>query len=147
MKKATTPKTSQYNILIIEDYPTWQRSFKRYLRKEPFNLLFASNHPEALSIVRKHPIDILILDVNLSGVPENIDGLRLAEQIWRCCNQVQIIIVSGCKTWQKRLRQYHFVPSYILEKQLLEQDDLIKKIYLTLKRHPNPGQSPLGGRA
>jgi CheY-like chemotaxis protein len=147
MKKTTTTKSELYNILIIEDYPTWQRSFKRFLHKEPFNLLFASNYPEALSLVRKYSIDVLILDVNLSGVPENIDGLRLAEQICRHCKGVQVIIVSGCKTWQKRLRQYHFIPSYILEKQRLEHDDLIKKIYLTLNNQRCRGYPLPAGRA
>ena len=122
----------KHNILIIEDLLSWQKNFKRLLRNEPFNIFVAANANEAGWFLKFYPIDILLLDVNLSGVPYNVDGLRVAEQ---CCHKnknVKIIIVSGSREWDKRLNTYNFNPSFILEKQNLDQDDLIKKIYLAL---------------
>jgi len=132
----TLPGKQSYNILIIEDFPSWQKSFKRYLRDEPFNVMVASTTREALRQAKCYPPDVLILDVNLSGVPYNVDGLRLAEQIWRWYQDVKIIIVSGSQEWFKRLSGYRFAPNFIIEKKNLDQDDLVAKIYSSLKRQP-----------
>ena len=94
-------------------------------------MLIPGNYREALHFVQTWPIDVLILDVNLSGVPYNVDGLRLANEIWKLRNNIKIIIVSGSREWDKRLGDYNFRPEFILEKQNLDQDDFISKIYQT----------------
>jgi len=127
----------KYNILIIEDFPSWQKSFKRFLRNEPFNVILASTYQEALQLARAYSLDVIILDINLSGVPYNVDGLRLADQIWQRNQDVQIIIVSGSREWQRRLQTCNFSPSFILEKRSLDQDDLVSKIYWSINRRSN----------
>ena len=122
-----------YNILVIEDMPSWQRNFRRYLQEQPFNVYIAKNRNEALDLVQNGKIDVVILDVNLSGVPYNVDGLRLADKMWQHNNNLKIIIVSGSREWDIRLKNYSFHPSFILEKQNLDQDDLIDKIYQTVR--------------
>lgn len=121
-----------YNVLIIEDLPSWQRNFQRLLKEQPFKVIIASNCNQALNFAQNGKIDVVILDVNLSGVPYNVDGLRLADKIWQLNDKIKIIIVSGSREWDSRLGHYNFKPSYILEKQNLDQDDLIEKIYKTV---------------
>lgn len=130
------PKNRLYNILVIEDFPSWQRSFRRFLQDEPFNVMIAANPHDALRQAKCCPPDVLILDVNLSGVPYNIDGLRLAEQIWRWDHDVKIIIVSGSREWSKRLSAYRFAPSFIIEKKNFDQDELVAKIYSSINHRP-----------
>jgi DNA-binding NarL/FixJ family response regulator len=108
---------------------SWQKNFRRFLRNEPFNVAVAATSHEALSLYEPYALDVLILDVNLSGVPYNVDGLHVAEQMWRKNKNLKIIIVSGSREWDKRLRAYNFIPSFIIDKQSLDQDDLIRKIY------------------
>ncbi|MCG3208478.1 MAG: Chemotaxis response regulator protein-glutamate methylesterase [Anaerolineae bacterium] len=141
----SVPKNQQYNILVIEDFPSWQRSFRRFLRDEPFNVMIAANPRDALRQAKCCRPDVLILDVNLSGVPYNMDGLRLAEQIWRWHRDVKIIIVSGCSEWLKRLSAYRFAPSFIIEKKNFDQDDLVDKIYSSINYRP-PLTPPEVGR-
>ncbi len=128
---AMTPSKA-YNVLIIDDLPSWQKSFKRYLQHEPFNLFFAASYAEALQKAKLFPFDLIILDVNLTGVPYNVDGLNLAEQLWEWNHKVKVIIVTGSREWDRRLTMYRFAPSFILEKKDLDQDDLIAKIYQTM---------------
>ena len=122
-----------YNVLVIEDMPSWQRNFRRYLQEQPFNVYIAKNCNEAMDLAQKGKIDVVILDVNLSGVPYNVDGLRLADEMYQQNRDLKIIIVSGSREWDTRLRNYNFYPSFILEKQNLDQDDLVDKIYQTVK--------------
>jgi len=121
-----------FNIMVIEDLPSWQKNFRRLLKDQPFNVLIPSNYREALQFVQTCQIDVLILDVNLSGVPYNVDGLRLANEIQKLKNDIKIIIVSGSREWDRRLGDYDFRPEFVLDKQSLDQDDFISKIYQTV---------------
>lgn len=123
----------KFNVLIVEDFESWRRKFKRFLQDEPFNLLIASNYNEGEAIIERHPIDLVVLDVNLSGVPYNIDGLRLAEKLWRINEAVKIVIVTGSHSWHQRKIGYQFEPSFVLKKQNLDQDDFIQKVYQALE--------------
>ena len=123
-----------FNILIVEDLPSWQKNFRRLLKDQPFNVLIPGNYREALQFVHTCTIDVLILDVNLSGVPYNVDGLHLANEIWKFKNDIKIIIVSGSREWDRRLGTYGFNPEFILEKQSLDQYDLISKIYQSISK-------------
>ena len=120
------------NILVVEDSPSWQKKFKRFLRDEPFRVKIAANYQEAVENFDASALDLLILDVNLSGVPYNVDGLTAAHQLWRQNNALKIIIISGDAGWEKRLAAYQFVPNYILKKQNLDHNDLVEKIYQVL---------------
>ncbi len=121
-----------HNILVIEDLPSWQKKFRRFLREEPFNVVVATDYPEALILAEVYTFDLLIIDANLSGVPYNVDGLIVADELWRKNKNINIIIVSGDHGWDRRLGIYSFVPSFILEKQSLDQDDFIRKVYQAL---------------
>ena len=121
-----------YNILVLEDLESWQKKFRRFLRDEPFSVTVAASAQEALAYVQRNRLDLLILDVNLSGVPYNVDGLAVAHKLWSRDNALRIIIVSGDKGWDKRLDAYQFVPNFILEKQSLDQDDFVAKVHRAL---------------
>lgn len=121
-----------YNILVVEDLESWQKKFRRFLRDEPFNVNIAANNQQAQTIFNRCRLDLLILDVNLSGVPYNVDGLQIANQLWRQNRNIKIIIISGDEWWNRRLSHCPFSPSFILEKQRLDPDDLVAKIYLAL---------------
>ena len=120
------------NILVVEDLPSWQKKFKRFLKDEPFNIVVATNYLEALILAELYAIELMVLDVNLSGVPYNIDGLRAAEELWCKNKNMKIIIVSGDQGWNRRLEVYGFDPNFVLEKQSLDQDDFVRKIYQAL---------------
>ena len=121
-----------YNILVVEDLASWQKKFKRFLRNEPFKVNIAANHHQAQTAFERCAPDLLILDVNLSGVPYNVDGLQVADQLWRQNSNLKIIIVSGDQWWSHRLHSCPFAPAFILEKQSLDPGDLVAKIYLAL---------------
>jgi DNA-binding NarL/FixJ family response regulator len=116
------------NVLIVEDLSSWRRRFKRLLKNEPVNLYEAAGYDEALNLVKKHRFDVAVIDVNLSGVPHNVDGLLLAEQMWESDSKVKIILISGSREWERRLSRFRFHPTCILEKQNLDQDDFVRKV-------------------
>lgn len=124
----------EHNVLIVEDDPSWQKRFKRYLRNEPFIISTASTYQEGLDLIETQSFDLVILDVNLSEVVENYDGLRLGSKLWNRDKKVKIIIVSGSEGAFKRLASFTFAPSYILKKQSLDQAEFLEKVHQALSQ-------------
>jgi DNA-binding NarL/FixJ family response regulator len=121
-------KKHNQNVLIVEDLSSWRRRLKRLLKNEPVNVFDAAGYDEALRLVKRHHFDVAVIDVNLSGVPHNVDGLALAEQMWQTNSKVNIILISGSREWERRLSRFRFRPTCILEKQNLDQDDFVRKV-------------------
>ncbi|MFK7785740.1 MAG: LytR/AlgR family response regulator transcription factor [Crocinitomicaceae bacterium] len=70
---------NKVNILLIEDSPEISDSLKSLLEDNDFNVAaIADNYKDALEIVYKESIDLVIIDVFLNGVP---DGITFAETI------------------------------------------------------------------
>ncbi|MBI1880004.1 MAG: response regulator [Chloroflexi bacterium] len=122
------------NVLIVEDDPSWQRRFTRYLRNEPFAISIVATYQDALALIESQTFDLVILDINLTGVVENYDGLRLGSKLWSRDKNVKIIIVSGSDAVVKRLTSLTFAPNFILKKQNLDQDEFIEKVHLALSQ-------------
>ena len=89
-------------------------------------------------LIENQTFDLVILDVNLTGVVGNYDGLRVGRKVWHKDRNVKIIIVSGSESATKRLNSFNFVPSYILEKQSIDQDEFIEKVRLALSQASLP---------
>ncbi len=124
--------SKNYNVLIVEDILSWQKTFKRYLQDKPFDLFMAADYQKALTLLETQTFDLAIIDINLSGVPHNVDGLYIADKIWHKNKKIKVIIVSGIDEPEKRLHSFDFKPSCILKKQSLDQDEFVKKVYQAL---------------
>jgi DNA-binding NarL/FixJ family response regulator len=85
-----------------------------------------------LELIESQIFDLVILDVNLTGVVENYDGLRLGHELWTKDKNVKIIIVSGSESSLKRSGSFMFMPTFTLKKQNLEQGEFVEKVHLAL---------------
>jgi two-component system cell cycle response regulator len=64
-------------ILIVDDIPANLKLLEARLTAEYFDVLTASNGPEALALLNKEPVDIVLLDVMMPGM----DGFEVCRQI------------------------------------------------------------------
>lgn len=70
---------NKVNILLIEDSKEVSDSLKALLESNDFNVIaVAENYKDALKVFYDEPIDLVIIDVFLNGVP---DGVTFAETI------------------------------------------------------------------
>jgi diguanylate cyclase (GGDEF)-like protein len=65
------------HILFVDDEPDILRAIDRLLRKESYILHFAGSGSEALAIMAKTPMHIVVTDIKMPGM----DGLSLLKQI------------------------------------------------------------------
>ncbi len=77
----------RYKILIVDDDRLLQNSLKNIL-SENYNPLIAGSGEEALCMLRKNPIDLVLLDIGLPGM----DGIETLKQI-RCMEKDLLIIM------------------------------------------------------
>ena len=64
-------------ILYVEDNPDNRLLIQRILMAEGYLVLFAENATEALENIENHPVDLILMDINLP----DIDGYTLTSQI------------------------------------------------------------------
>ena len=57
-----------HTILIVDDEPNFLESIRRLLRKETYTIRCAKSAAEALDILRKEPIDLVVTDQEMPGM-------------------------------------------------------------------------------
>ena len=88
--------TQKHKILVVDDEPDLEhlmrQRLRRDLRKGRFDLVFASNGVEALTVLKTDPdIDMVLSDINMP----KMDGLTLLEHLPEVDPNVRAVIVSA----------------------------------------------------
>lgn len=79
-----------YNILVVDDDKEIVGAIEIYLKKEGYNILKAYNGNQALEIIRKNEIHLMILDIMM---PEK-DGLETLEEV-RKEKTIPVVLLSA----------------------------------------------------
>ena len=77
-------------ILVVDDDQDIREVLNLFLTKEGFKVLLAENGEQAVTLVEKHPIDLILLDVMMPG----LDGFETCEAIRKKTN-VSILFLSA----------------------------------------------------
>ena len=81
----------QLNILVLDDEPRMRDEIEEFLSGQKYVVYKAGLPSEALAILEKTPIDILILDVKL---PE-MDGIEVLKRVKESHPDLEVIMISG----------------------------------------------------
>ena len=89
----------QISILVVEDEPQWREDiFRESLEEEGYCVQTSTSYSEAVEAIDQQAFDLAVVDVNLTGVSGNQDGIRLLELLASQEDQMPVIVVSGSKT-------------------------------------------------
>jgi two-component system, probable response regulator PhcQ len=87
-------------VLFVDDDPALLRALLRGLRNEKeLQMITASNADEALSILRKHSVDVIVSDIDMPG----ITGLELLSIVRREHPSVLRMMITGEATTERAL--------------------------------------------
>ena len=78
------------NILIVDDEERIRSVFCKIMEREGFNVLDAANAGDAYNLILNHPVDMVLLDINMMEV----DGTVLFEVLHLFCKQAKVIVTS-----------------------------------------------------
>jgi DNA-binding NtrC family response regulator len=79
------------NILVIDDERHFTEELTEFFFNSGFNALEANTATLGLALLKKHPVDLLILDVKLPGV----NGLDILKDVKVMYPGIEVIVVSG----------------------------------------------------
>jgi DNA-binding NtrC family response regulator len=101
----------QYHILVVEDEERWREDiFREALEDGGYQVVTSSSYNEAVAALDRQVFDLVVIDVNLTGVSGNRDGVRVLDRIAALGHRSLTIVVSGAKTWlvaEKSVRKFH----------------------------------------
>jgi len=123
-------------VLLIDDEVKILKSLSYILRKCEFNVLTATNGVDALDLLNRRDVDVVILDLVLSTE----DGIDILKNLLKRSSILPVIILTGHGTIAKaveaiRLGAFDFLEKPIeSEKIIISIENAIKKSWLERER-------------
>jgi DNA-binding NtrC family response regulator len=81
------------NVLIVDDDPALRQTMEAIVKSAGMSPVTASTGEEAIEVVRRSPVDVMLLDVQLPG----ISGLQVLRQVRERHPDIGVIMVSVLK--------------------------------------------------
>jgi len=81
------------NVLIVDDDPALRQTMEAIVKSAGMNSITAGTGEEALETIRRSPVDVMLLDVQLPGV----SGLQVLRQVRERHPDIGVIMVSVVK--------------------------------------------------
>lgn len=117
-------------VLIVEDQAIWREEFfGEALQELGFIVFPAATKEEALELLDKYQFDLAIIDLNLTEVPGNTDGLVVADYIENTGTKFPIIVVSGSEEGLRTLigEKHHLIFAEI-RKDSFDLDEFVTQV-------------------
>lgn len=93
MNSPASRKKIEGIILVVDDTPNYQRALTRLLHRQGYVVHTASDGRSALHLVRSHPPDLILMDVNMPGM----DGYEACRRLKADAetSAIPVIFISG----------------------------------------------------
>lgn len=118
-----------FNILVVEDNKNLRKLMVTYLKKNNYETLEAQNGEEALDVLDKNHIDLLISDIMM----EKIDGYELTKELRKANYSLPILLITAKETIEdKRIGFLAGADDYMVKP--INMDEMILRTGALLKR-------------
>jgi len=130
------------NILVVDDEPNMRRLIEIILSEEKFNTITAQDAEEALDIIDRHHIDLMITDIMMPGM----DGYSLTEQLRSAGYDFPILMVTARESVKDRRRGFlvgtddYLVKPFDEEEMILRVKALLRRAKIVSQRKITIGQ-------
>lgn len=125
-----------YNVLICDDQPDIVNALKIYLTPEGYHLFEAYTGQEALDVVRKNDIHLILLDVMMPVM----DGITATSKIREFSNAPIILLTAKSETEDKVLGLNAGADDYITKP--FVPVEVLARVRSQLRRYDRLGSKP-----
>ena len=133
------------NILVVEDEPNIRKLIEAILREEKYRPIAAKDAEDALDIIDRHHIDLMITDIMMPGM----DGYSLTEQLRNAGYDFPILMVTARESVKDRRRGFlvgtddYLVKPFDEEEMILRVKALLRRAKIVSERKITIGQVTL----
>lgn len=118
-----------FHILVAEDDKSASRLMKAILKHEGYEVYTAGNGIEALEVMDKQHIDLIVLDVMMP----KMDGYEFTEQLRSCGNMVPVLMVTAKQLPEEKCKGFLVGTDDYMVKPV-NKDELLLRIKALLRR-------------
>ena len=129
-----------YNVLICDDQPDIVNALKIYLMPEGYNLFEAFTGQEALEIVRRNDIHLILLDVMMPVMDGITAGISAMQEIRKFSNAPIILLTAKSETEDKVLGLNVGADDYITKP--FVPVEVLARVRSQLRRYARLGSRP-----
>jgi len=133
------------NILVVEDEPNMRKLIEAILRDEKFKPIAAQDAEEALNIIDRHHIDLMVTDIMMPGM----DGYSLTEQLRNAGFDFPILMVTARESVRDKRKGFlvgtddYLVKPFDEEEMILRVKALLRRAKIVSERKITIGQVTL----
>ena len=123
-------------VLVVEDQDLWREQFfGEALKDLGFTVHLAANKDEALTLLAEYGFDLAVIDINLTAVTGNTDGLIVADYLESSGATTPIIVVSGTDGGFRALQERRERIFAEIPKDSFNLELFISKVMLAVSQH------------
>ncbi len=111
-------------ILVVDDEEPIRRLIEEELTEEGYHVLTADNAPDALKIVEKEPLDLVILDIRMPGMT----GVEALPRILGMKEKLPVILNTAYTQYQQDFMAWAANAYIVKSADLTELKDKIKEL-------------------
>ena len=120
---------SMFHILVVDDDNSTRRLFKAVLEAENYSVFTAKNGEEALKVMEKEYIDLVILDIMMP----KMDGYELTTLLRETNNNLPILMVSAKQLPEDKKKGFLVGTDDYMTKPV-DEDEMLLRIKALLRR-------------
>ena len=118
-----------FKILVVEDNKNLRKLMTTYLKDNSYETLEASDGEEALDVIDKNHVDLIISDIMMP----NMDGYELTRELRRANYMMPILMVTAKETLDdKREGFLSGVDDYMVKP--VDMDEMVLRVGVLLRR-------------
>ena len=118
-----------FNILIAEDDKNLQRLMEAVLKREGYRVLKAANGEQALEVLDKEHMDLLITDIMMPG----LDGYRLTDALRGSKFELPILMITAKETMEDKKKGFTLGADDYMVKPV-DMDEMLLRVKALLRR-------------
>ena len=117
--------TGKITVLLAEDTPFFQKLEKDYLENAGYNVLVTSNGKEAIQVLQKERVDIVLSDINM---PE-MNGLELVKRIRADVRLAKLPVIAVTSLTGEMQKREGFEAGFDAYEYKLDRSRLLELVY------------------
>lgn len=106
----------KYKLLIVDDEPNLRMLYEAEFKSEGYEVVMASNGPEAIKLVEKEKPSLVIMDIRMPGM----DGIEAMGEVLSRDNQLPVIINSAYSHYKENFMSWS-ADAYVVKSSNLEE--------------------------